>query len=51
MRMAGRTMNTKIFNNLLKNSELLDKDNLNPTKFDKLVEIEQTTRKPELYCV
>ena len=44
-------MNTKIFNNLLKNSELLDKDNLNPTKFDKLVEIEQTTRKPELYCM
>ena len=44
-------MNTKIFNNLLKNSELLDKVNLNPTKFDKLVEIEQTTRQPELYCL
>jgi predicted lipase len=44
-------MNTKIFNNLLKNSIILNEDNLNPTQSDKLEKINQTTRNSELYCV
>jgi hypothetical protein len=44
-------MNTTIFNDLLKKSVVLDDDNMNPTLFTKLVEIEQGQGKPELYCV
>jgi hypothetical protein len=44
-------MNTKIFNNLLQNSVILDDKNLNPIIFDKLATIEQTKFKPELYCL
>jgi hypothetical protein len=44
-------MNTKVFNNLLKNSIILNEDNLNPTQSDKLEKINQTARKAELYCV
>jgi hypothetical protein len=44
-------MNTRIFNDLLKKSVVLDDDNMNPLLFTKLVEIEQGVRKPELYCL
>ena len=44
-------MNTTIFNNLLKKSVVLDDDNMNPTLFTELVEIEQGKGQPELYCV
>ena len=44
-------MNTKIFNNLMENSVILNEDNLNPTKFDKIEKIEQTSRRPELYNI
>ena len=44
-------MNTKVFNNLLKNSIILEEDNLNPIKTDKIEKIEQTTHHPELYNV
>jgi hypothetical protein len=44
-------MNTTVFNNLLKNSVVLDNDNLNPVKSDKIEKIEQTTSKPQLYNV
>uniref|UniRef100_A0A6C0IGX9 Fungal lipase-type domain-containing protein n=1 Tax=viral metagenome TaxID=1070528 RepID=A0A6C0IGX9_9ZZZZ len=44
-------MNREIFNNLIKNSVILEKDNLNPTKFDKLVKIEHTSRHSELYTI
>jgi hypothetical protein len=43
-------MNTTIFNKLLKKSFVLDEDNMNPTLFTELVEIEQDNKKPELYC-
>jgi hypothetical protein len=43
-------MNTTIFNKLLKKSFVLDEDNMNPTLFTELVEIEQNNGKPELYC-
>jgi hypothetical protein len=43
-------MNTTIFNKLFKKSFVLDNDNMNPTLFTELVEIEQDNRKPELYC-
>ena len=44
-------MNTRIFNDLLKKSVVLDDDNMNPTLFTDLVEIDQGAGKPELYCV
>ena len=44
-------MNTRIFNNLLKKSVVLNDDNMNPTLFTELVEIEQGAGKPELYCL
>jgi len=44
-------MNTKIFNHLLKKSVVLDDDNMNPTLFTELIEIEQDKAKSELYCV
>ena len=44
-------MNTRIFNDLLKKSVVLDDDNMNPTLFTELVEINQGAGKPELYCV
>jgi hypothetical protein len=44
-------MNTTIFNKLLKKSVVLEDDNLNPTLFTELVEIEQGKGQPELYCV
>ena len=44
-------MNTKVFNDLLNNSVILNEDNLNPIKSDKIEKIEQTTRRPELYSV
>ena len=44
-------MNTRIFNDLLKKSVVLDDDNMNPTLFTELVEIDQGAGKPELYCV
>jgi hypothetical protein len=44
-------MNTRIFNDLLKKSVVLDNNNMNPTLFTELVEIEQGQGKPELYCV
>jgi hypothetical protein len=44
-------MNTRIFNDLLKKSVVLDDDNMNPILFTKLVEIDQGARKPELYCL
>ena len=44
-------MNTRIFNNLLKKSVVLDDDNMNPTLFKELVEIEQGQGQPELYCL
>jgi hypothetical protein len=44
-------MNTRIFNDLLKKSVVLDNDNMNPELFTKLVEIEQGKGQPELYCV
>jgi len=44
-------MNTKVFNNLLKNSIILEGDNLNPIKTDKIEKIEQTTHHPELYNI
>jgi hypothetical protein len=44
-------MNTTIFNKLLKNSVVLNKNNLHPTEYDKLASIEHTTKKPQLYCV
>ena len=44
-------MNTKIFNHLLKKSFVLDDDNMNPTLFTDLIEIEQDKGQPELYCV
>ncbi len=43
-------MNTTIFNKLLKKSVVLKDDNLNPTLFTELVEIEQGKGQPELYC-
>ena len=44
-------MNTTIFNDLLKKSVVLDDDNMNPTLFTELVEIEQGKGQPELYCM
>jgi hypothetical protein len=44
-------MNTRIFNDLLKKSVVLDDDNMNPTLFTELVEIDQGKGQPELYCV
>ena len=44
-------MNTRIFNDLLKKSVVLDDDNMNPTLFTELVEIKQGKGQPELYCV
>ena len=44
-------MNTTIFNNLFKKSVVLDDDNMNPTLFTELVEIEQGAGKPQLYCL
>jgi len=44
-------MNTRIFNDLLKKSVVLDDDNMNPILFTELVEIDQGAGKPELYCV
>ena len=44
-------MNTRIFNNLFKKSIVLDDDNMNPTLFTELVEIEQGAGKPQLYCL
>ncbi len=44
-------MNTRIFNDLLKKSVVLNNDNMNPTSFIELVEIEQGKGQPELYCV
>jgi predicted lipase len=44
-------MNTKVFNDLLKNSIILNEDNLNPITSDKFEKIEHTTRRPELYSV
>ena len=44
-------MNTTIFNDLLKKSVVLDDDNMNPTLFTELVEIEQGKGQAELYCL
>jgi hypothetical protein len=44
-------MNTTIFNKLFKKSIALEDDNMNPTLFTELVEIEQHKAQPELYCV
>jgi hypothetical protein len=44
-------MNTRIFNDLLKKSVVLDDDNMNPTLFTELVEINQGKGQPELYCL
>jgi hypothetical protein len=44
-------MNTTIFNDLLKKSVVLDDDNMNPTLFTELVEIEQGKGQDELYCL
>jgi len=44
-------MNTTIFNNLLKKSVVLDDDNMNPTLFTELVEIDQGKGQSELYCL
>jgi hypothetical protein len=44
-------MNTRIFNDLLKKSVVLNNDNMNPVSFTELVEIEQGKGQPELYCV
>lgn len=44
-------MNTRIFNDLLKKSVVLDDDNMNPTLFTELVEIDQGKGQPELYCL
>jgi hypothetical protein len=43
-------MNKHIFDKILKEGNELDK-NLNPLMFDKLVEIEQLEKKPNLYCL
>jgi hypothetical protein len=44
-------MNTRIFNDLLKKSVVLDDDNMNPILFTELVKIEQGKGQPELYCL
>ena len=44
-------MNTRIFNDLLKKSVVLDDDNMNPILFTKLVEINEGKGQPELYCL
>ena len=44
-------MNTKIFNHLLKKSFVLEDDNMNPTMFTDLIEIEQDKGQTEIYCL
>jgi hypothetical protein len=44
-------MNKNIFKKILEESTELDKKNLNPLVFDKLIEIDHLYKRPKLYCL